>query len=106
MDEGVDICPGVVRPGFDGVVSRPGCGGGAVVKDGMEDSGDAPAGKLGAAYRRGWSARGLGTCGGARGGIGGRGSWPWGAEASGLGATASLMLWTSWTSSSNLLPHC
>lgn len=99
VDDGVVICPGLANPGPD-EVSRTVRGGGAVVKDGMDDRGKVPAEKLGvAAYSRGWSTeRGLGRCGGGGGGggggwTGGRGSWPREAGGGGcLGATACLML--------------
>lgn len=96
----------------DGVVRGPGVkagtedasgklrGGGALLKDGMDDNGDTPVEKPVEVYRRGWSDLGLGRC---AGGIGGSGSCPCGVEDDGWGATACLMLWTSWTSSSNLL---
>lgn len=90
MDDDDVICPGV-NVEADGV-SMMVRGGGALLKDGMEDRGDVPPGeKLDAPYSRGWSARGPDRCDGG-GGIGGRGSWPWGAKDEGLGATACLML--------------
>lgn len=98
-EEGVVRGPGV-RAGTDDVSGKV-RGGGALLKDGMDASGDTPDEKPVEEYRRVWSDLGLGRCG--CGGMGGRGSWPCGVEDDGCGATACLMLWTSWTSSSNLL---
>lgn len=101
-EDGVVRGPGV-RAGTDDVSGKV-RGGGALLKDGMDDNGETPDEKPAELNRRGWSDLGLGRCGGG-GGIGGRGSWPCGVEDDGCGATACLMLWTSWTSSSNLLQH-
>lgn len=99
-EDGVVRAPGV-KAGTDDASGKV-RGGGALLKDGMDAKGDTPDENPAEEYRRGWSDLGLGRCGGGCG-IGGSGSWPCGVDDDDCGATACLMLWTSWTSSSNLL---